>query len=83
MEVPLLRRRIEVDLCEEILSSSARQFGFSRLTDDQRETISAFLLGKDFLVSLPTRSGESLCFALVPKVVELLKITLDIKEIVT
>ena len=46
MEVPLLRRRIEVDLYEEILSSCAKQFGFSRLTDDQREAISALLSEK-------------------------------------
>ena len=80
MEIPLLQRTVEVSRYEEILSSSVNSLGFTKLTDDQHEAITAFLSGRDVFVSLPTGSGKSLCFALVPKVVELLKIALNIES---
>ena len=41
--------------------------GYDRATDDQKEAVKAFVLGKDVFVSLPTGSGKSLCYScLIP-----------------
>ena len=49
---------------------------YNDLKDKQKDVITALFKGKDVFVSLPTASGKSLCFALIPKVVDKLKKTL-------
>ena len=78
MDIPLLNRTVGKGDYEEILQQATTSLGFSRLTDEQHEAISAFLSGRDVFVSLPTGSGKSLCFALIPKAVEMLKSALHI-----
>ena len=51
-----------------IFLSVIQNMGYDRPTDDQREAVEAFVIGKDVFVSLPTGSGKSLCYACVPHV---------------
>ena len=50
-----------------VLLSAVQKMGYDRASDDQKEAVKAFVLGKDVFVSLPTGSGNSLCYAcLIP-----------------
>ena len=74
MEIPLLKAKCDLNVVDEVLFQVCQEVGYGQaLTCDQREAIIAFLSGKDVFVSLPTGSGKSLCFALIPKSVNMLK----------
>ena len=79
MEIPLLDRTIDLDLYEEVIARSSRYLGVYKLTAEQYEAVTAFLSGKDVFVSLPTGGGKSLCFAVIPKAVELFKTLLGLQ----
>ncbi len=54
---------------EVIVSSAsfvAKQLGYDKLKDLQVEVILSFLTGKDVFAILPTGYGKSLCFAILP-----------------
>ena len=60
---------------EQIINEVAEQIGFSNVKEKQKETILAFLSGKDTFVSLPTGYGKSLIFAaLLPRVFTRIKV---------
>ena len=64
--------------CAPCLSSASYcpecyELGYDQPTDDQAEALQKFLSGRDVFVSLPTRSGKSLCFACVSLVFDKLK----------
>ena len=59
MELPLVKLTVEPLRIQRVIADVARNL--------------AFLRGRDVLVCLPTGSGKSLCFALLPKVVDGLK----------
>ena len=48
------------------LGEVAREFGYSSLSTHQQEAILKFVSGTDVLVVLPTGSGKSICFAVLP-----------------
>ena len=56
-----------------IFLSVIQNMGYDRPTDDQREAVESFVLGKDVFVSLPTGSGKSLCYACLPHVFDELR----------
>ena len=50
------------------IDEAASSLGYTRLKDEQKEALHAFVSGKDVFVSLPTGYGKSLCYALLPYV---------------
>ena len=50
------------------LQAVSQQMGFSTLRQHQVEAVSLFMSGRDVFVSLPTGSGKSLCYCILPGV---------------
>ena len=49
-----------------VMDSVWRRLGYSHLRREQEEAVTAFVGGNDVFVALPTGSGKSLCFAILP-----------------
>ena len=73
MNVPLLGFSVEPQCLRRVIDDVGRDAGYEELTTNQVDAITTFLHGKDVFVSLPTGSGKSVCFALLPIVVDALK----------
>ena len=52
---------------QEAITTSAIQLGYSCLRDQQRLAVFHFMMGNDVFLSLPTGSGKSLCYWILPK----------------
>ena len=52
---------------------AAAKLGFVDLKREQREVVEAFIGGNDVFAALPTGSGKSLCFAVLPLVFDILR----------
>ena len=63
MEADSERRRTIAARC---LKQVGEKLGYSALTIHQQEAILEFVSGRDVLVVLPTGSGKSVCFAVLP-----------------
>ena len=61
----------EIEL-KTVLANICERLGYSTLRPEQAEAVSAFAGGKDVFVALPTGSGKSLCFAILPWVFDVL-----------
>ena len=48
------------------LANASCRLGYQCLTTEQRKAVIHFVSGKDMLISLPTGSGKSLCYGLLP-----------------
>ena len=55
------------------ISTASRKLGFLQLKPEQKSVVETFLNGRDVFVSLPTGSGKSLCYALLPAVFDSLR----------
>ena len=53
---------------EEVMLKVANSLGYSELQVKQKEAISYFFSGNDVFISLPTGSGKSLCYIILPRV---------------
>ena len=51
---------------ESSIEKASKRLGFSCLRSQQKRAIASFMKGNDVFVSLPTGSGKSLCFAILP-----------------
>ena len=47
---------------------AAQALGYDSDTPEQRLVIESFVMGQDVFVSLPTGSGKSLCYWLLPAI---------------
>ena len=58
---------------EDVLCEVALEFGYASLRDKQKDAIFGFVRGRDVFVSLPTGSGKSLCYSILPEVFDRVK----------
>ena len=58
---------------KEIVARAAASLGYLSLKSEQERAILAFVSGRDVFVSLPTGYGKSLCFALLPRVFDMMR----------
>ena len=55
--------------------------GYDKPPDDQQKAIKEFVCGHDVFISLPTGTGQSLCYATLPYVFDnLIRVNADAKE---
>ena len=52
---------------EAALQSALQLLGFKALKEHQKQVITKFVLGSDVFVNLPTGSGKSLCYWMLPE----------------
>ena len=55
------------------LPSAAEKLGYSTLRSQQELVVKYFVQGNDVFVSLPTGSGKSLCYTILPYVFDILR----------
>lgn len=58
---------------QRIVREAGEQLGIATLTADQKRVICEFVKGRDVFVCLPTGSGKSICFAVLPLVFDTLQ----------
>ena len=58
---------------EEAIAEASAALGYSQLKPKQAEALQQFLSGKDVFICLPTGSGKTLCFSLLPLAFDVLK----------
>ena len=57
---------------ETTVLKAEKKLGYSDLRENQVQIVQHFLSGKDVCVSLPTTSGKSLCYCVLPYTFDLL-----------
>ena len=62
--------------------SAFARLGYNSVREEQLEAVRAILEGRDVFVSLPTRSGKSLCYGCLPLVFDELRAVPQGKSIV-
>ena len=55
------------------ITEAAQLLGYSELRVNQAQVVTHFLSGRDVFVSLPTGSGKSLCYCLLPQAFDILR----------
>ena len=56
-----------------VIRDAAASFGYSSIKIEQEAALEAFTNGRDVFVSLPTGYGKSLCYALLPRIFDMLR----------
>ena len=69
----MMAARSRVSDISSAISSAAQKLGFSQLKPEQKSVVEVFLKGRDVFVSLPTGSGKSLCYSILPDAFDLLR----------
>ena len=64
--------KVPVEELSKAVSLAASQLGYKKLKPEQSEAVEEFVRGRDVFVSLPTGSGKSLCYAVLPAVFDIL-----------
>lgn len=57
------------------VSTAAQEMGYSKLRGNQEKVVKTFLQHRDVFVSLPTGSGKSLCYCILPFVFDKIRRT--------
>ena len=55
------------------ISEAAKQLGYFELSHLQTLVVAHFVEGRDVFVSLPTGSGKSLCYCILPRVFDIMR----------
>jgi len=65
-----MARSVKVDelSTSKAVSSAALQVGYKQLKHKQKEAVKEFVSRREVFVSLPTGSGKSLCYDVLPSV---------------
>ena len=71
--VPRLNTKFSSESVRLAILQSVQKLGYDRPTQEQADAVKNFVLGKDVLVNLPTGSGKSLCYAMLPLVFDILR----------
>ena len=66
VSVKMASKRPSSSEIQAAVEASAYRLGFQHLREEQKEAVVSFVSGKDVLVLLPTGSGKSLCYSLLP-----------------
>ncbi len=61
------------ELVSRAISEASKLLGYTRLREGQELAIREFLKGKDVFVSLPTGSGKSLCYWILPYIFDFIR----------
>ncbi len=77
--IPMLEVSAPISTIEATINSSFEKFGFQP-TSKQWESIYNSVIGKDVFISIPTGSGKSLCYGLLPTVYNRLKTLLNVQS---
>ena len=51
---------------ESAIMQASQQLGYATIRPDQNTAIKSFMEGRDVFICLPTGSGKSLCFSVLP-----------------
>jgi len=58
---------------DDAVAAATREMGYSKLRANQEAVVRHFMSGRDVFVSLPTGSGKSLCYCILPRVFDKLR----------
>ena len=62
-----LRKSLTDEAIVSAINKAASSLGYSSVREKQMEALQQFVRGHDVFVSLPTGSGKSLCYAMLPQ----------------
>ena len=71
--VPRLGRHYSLSFIHNLISKASKILVSNNPSGEQVEAVTAFLMGKDVFVALPTGSGKSLIYSCLPSVFDALK----------
>ena len=57
------------------INAACRKLGYNKLTEEQEMAVKCVMNKQDIFISLPTGSGKSLCYAILPLVHDFMKTT--------
>ena len=73
MSVSAKMANFSVASVKDAVRDAVLKLGYLNLKEKQHEVILSFVKGNDVFVSLPTGSGKSLCFAVLPRTFDILR----------